>query len=419
MFCLFIFDWTCCNCYLKGEWRLPRRVMKKQIFILFTVVCMAVMFTGCGCEHQWKEADCQNPSTCSLCNQTQGEIGDHVWVDADCINPKTCSICGTTEGEALGHKLSEATCEQASNCEVCGLTEGEALGHDWIPVSFENPKTCKTCGITEGGVLVADLVDLSGVSSSYWWYCPAAEDCVYVCNSKYEFAVCDFAGNKLHDINYDKVYYCWNTIYGGLGSSYLAFTSVGDDGIELSLYNSEAELVLDTVYPYENFEKSYGTDAGDVWYYEDAYCRTVDNCFYVYSSESNYKAFYVDLENFSIIAPEDFKSKYDYDSNIYSYVQFQPSFDRFFVAWKENNEWGYLDMDMNTIARYNDATAFSEEGFALVSDDREHYSLIDSDFNVIAEDIFEGISASYGVDYKMFGIRDKKNNDFYYKIRVE
>ena len=31
----------------------------------------------------------------------------HSWKDADCLNPKTCTVCGKTEGSALGHKPAE------------------------------------------------------------------------------------------------------------------------------------------------------------------------------------------------------------------------------------------------------------------------------------------------------------------------
>lgn len=38
---------------------------------------------------------------------TWSESCAHNWDDADCDTPKTCSLCGATEGEALGHDWSE------------------------------------------------------------------------------------------------------------------------------------------------------------------------------------------------------------------------------------------------------------------------------------------------------------------------
>lgn len=53
----------------------------------------------------------------------------HNWEDATCIHPKTCSNCGLTEGESLGHQLGdyevirEATCTEVgterAQCKVC------------------------------------------------------------------------------------------------------------------------------------------------------------------------------------------------------------------------------------------------------------------------------------------------------------
>ncbi len=74
----------------------------------------------------------------------------HEWEDATCVTPKTCSTCEKTEGEALGHKWEEATCAKAKHCTVCGITEGEVLEHQWIVADYENPKMCTVCGETEG-----------------------------------------------------------------------------------------------------------------------------------------------------------------------------------------------------------------------------------------------------------------------------
>ena len=57
----------------------------------------------------------------------------HDWVDADCDTPKTCSACSTTEGEALGHTPgAEATCTTAQTCTVCTEVLVAALGHNFV-----------------------------------------------------------------------------------------------------------------------------------------------------------------------------------------------------------------------------------------------------------------------------------------------
>lgn len=46
----------------------------------------------------------------------------HEWQDATCTEPKTCSVCGSTEGEALGHTTRQGYC---GNCNeyVCELQD--------------------------------------------------------------------------------------------------------------------------------------------------------------------------------------------------------------------------------------------------------------------------------------------------------
>ena len=56
---------------------------------------------------------------------------EHEWKDATCTEPKTCTVCGQTEGEPAGHEWKDATCTEPKTCSKCGLTEGEAAGHDW------------------------------------------------------------------------------------------------------------------------------------------------------------------------------------------------------------------------------------------------------------------------------------------------
>ena len=47
--------------------------------------------------------------------------GEHEWVDATCTEPKTCSICYKTEGEALGHTWNEGTVTTDPTCDVVGV----------------------------------------------------------------------------------------------------------------------------------------------------------------------------------------------------------------------------------------------------------------------------------------------------------
>ena len=80
--------------------------MKKVISLIVAVLLCSVILAGCTCEHQWQEASCSAPKTCSLCGETQGEALPHTWQDATCTEPKTCRVCGATEGEKLNFFMS-------------------------------------------------------------------------------------------------------------------------------------------------------------------------------------------------------------------------------------------------------------------------------------------------------------------------
>ena len=76
----------------------------------------------------------------------------HNWIDATCTEPKTCSICGAVEGAALGHdweisSQEEATCTAGGSivyeCAGCGEDKSEtfpALPHTYVD------GICSGCG---------------------------------------------------------------------------------------------------------------------------------------------------------------------------------------------------------------------------------------------------------------------------------
>lgn len=109
------------------------------------------------CEHEWKEADCENPKMCQLCGSTEGEKIEHRWEEANCENPKTCQLCGLTDGEKGGHTWKNASCTMSKTCSICGLSEGEPLSsnktHTWQDATCVNPKMCTVCGESEGQAL--------------------------------------------------------------------------------------------------------------------------------------------------------------------------------------------------------------------------------------------------------------------------
>ena len=75
----------------------------------------------------------------------------HDWIDATCTAPKTCSICGAVEGAALGHSYVEtvvdATCTATGTktytCSVCGDSYSEEI--PMIPHNYVDG-ICSACG---------------------------------------------------------------------------------------------------------------------------------------------------------------------------------------------------------------------------------------------------------------------------------
>lgn len=101
----------------------------KRILLLFVLV--SVLLTGCCLRHDWDEATCENPKTCSKCDETEGEALGHFWVDATCEEPEYCSRCGAVQGEALGHVMTEweevSDSVMRKTCEVCGEEQEQEI----------------------------------------------------------------------------------------------------------------------------------------------------------------------------------------------------------------------------------------------------------------------------------------------------
>ena len=103
--------------------------MRKSIESVLIIMMGMIFLTSCGCKHEWMEANCSTPRTCSVCGKQEGEIGNHVWVEANCTVAKTCDLCKITEGEPIGHDWVEATCKTLKICSVCQITEGTYSDH--------------------------------------------------------------------------------------------------------------------------------------------------------------------------------------------------------------------------------------------------------------------------------------------------
>lgn len=131
---------------------------KKQICMI-GIFAVCFMLTGCCMNHEWKEATCTEPKTCTKCGKTEGEAMEHTWVEATCSEAKHCSVCGETEGEPLAHTWVEATCAEAKHCSVCGETEGKPLEHTLTEANYQQAAICEVCGETVGEPLTPYFVE--------------------------------------------------------------------------------------------------------------------------------------------------------------------------------------------------------------------------------------------------------------------
>ena len=126
------------------------------VLVVAVVGIVAAVVELTKCDHEWAEATCTEPATCTKCGETEGEALGHDWEEATCTEPETCSRCGETEGEALGHDWEDATCTEPETCSVCGEIQGDPLGHtveEWTvvleptcAVEGEQTGTCTVCG---------------------------------------------------------------------------------------------------------------------------------------------------------------------------------------------------------------------------------------------------------------------------------
>ncbi len=103
--------------------------MKKKLVIrlISLVMCILMLLGTVGCNI--------TPSTPTDATEEHSHEHEsecaHNWVDATCTKPKTCSLCGKTEGEAKGHSGGTATCLSKAVCDACKTEYGELAEHNY------------------------------------------------------------------------------------------------------------------------------------------------------------------------------------------------------------------------------------------------------------------------------------------------
>ena len=126
-------------------------------------------------------ADGYTTHTCTVCGDSYVDDfvpAGHNWDNASCTEPKTCSVCGKTEGAASGHSYRSTviapTCDTAGytryDCTVCGHSYTSntvaALGHKYTsqvqaPTCTQDGCTTYTCSVC-GDSYVDDVITARG-----------------------------------------------------------------------------------------------------------------------------------------------------------------------------------------------------------------------------------------------------------------
>lgn len=140
---------------------LKKTSARKLLTLGLLIVCIlsCLLLSSCGCKHQWTDANCDAPKTCSKCGAVEGEPLNHDWAEATCKAPKTCTRCQKTEGYRLNeHDYLDATTEAPKTCSVCGKTKGDPI----ITDSRFKTEACKALFGTWTGraFLTGDDIDL-------------------------------------------------------------------------------------------------------------------------------------------------------------------------------------------------------------------------------------------------------------------
>ncbi|MBQ8825138.1 MAG: zinc ribbon domain-containing protein [Ruminococcus sp.] len=187
--------------------------------------------------HDWSEATCTEDAICKTCGEHGDKAIGHSWKNATCLEPKTCTNCGKTEGKANGHKWQEATCDKPKTCSVCKETDGKELGHDWAAATVSAPKTCRRCGETTGEKLktydvyfsASEIIAASGVMRSEF---DVYEVSGISCSNGSAYASTESVGRTFHcdnliGINVSQATAGQVTISGTISSMHLVIREAG------------------------------------------------------------------------------------------------------------------------------------------------------------------------------------------------
>ena len=109
--------------------------MKKMAMYMVLIVLLSVMLVGCGHTHEWVEANCETPKTCSSCGETEGIALGHTQGEWEIVTEASfsepglrqvcCTVCGTKlDEESFGKSICENGLFVFSRQEYINLLDG-------------------------------------------------------------------------------------------------------------------------------------------------------------------------------------------------------------------------------------------------------------------------------------------------------
>ena len=148
----------------------------KKLVLLTLVLAMVLTMVGCGCKHQWEDATCTAPKTCSLCGETEGDVLEHTpgqmelaSVDTDALTvtyQQVCTGCGmvldTQEGTTGLAPVDGKFVLSPNEWNACLTSNINAMGasQTYLPCISEN----------EDDAIVHGIVTLSGITAAMSYY---------------------------------------------------------------------------------------------------------------------------------------------------------------------------------------------------------------------------------------------------------
>lgn len=272
--------------------------------------------------------------------------------------------------------------------------------HEWGLRTLEAPMTCEVCGAIKGEPISMTITTVTA---------PDGDDSLDFMSMGYETHVwsdTDPATNLItlynmdgeqinqYELEYDGVSDGWGCWYYSAGDHFFIETyGMKDCGAPNSynILNQDGDLIYE-LGAHEELYHIVTDNNGDaiLVIYDDQ----KGTC--CYSAETGEEVEFSDDYKYwgSTITQSEEWTKGIYDM-VYS---------DYYLAGNDS-EWAILDEDYNVLATYLDISEFNMEGYALASNDRESYFIIDADLNVVSDSVIPGCSAVYKADGDYFKVK--------------